>query len=186
MIATKTFFYSLYEKTEKYRELIRYAVFGVLTTVVDYGVYLLLSRLFHVWETAANAAGWLAAVLFAFVTNKLFVFESKTWKPSKVLYEFVTFFASRAVTGIIVIAGFDVLHGRLGFNDILTKLGLSVLNVVVNYILSKLVTFRKKKDSPAPDASRQVKAGVRNGALIIGEESGPDEGAKGDGKTGGA
>ena len=131
---------------DKYKELIRYVIFGVLTTAVDYGVYTVLFKLMNVNDTLANAIGWLAAVVFAFITNKLFVFDSNTKKLSNILYEFGTFFAARIVTGVVYIGGYPILTEKFKINGFITKALLSVFNIVVNYVFSKFITFKKKKE----------------------------------------
>lgn len=132
------------ELIKKYKELISYAFFGGLTTVVDFSVYTVFNKVFSVNATLSNIIGWLAAVIFAFVTNKLFVFESKTKTLSKISYEFLTFFAARLFTGVIYNGGFAVMTGFFQINDYVSKILLSIFNIVVNYIFSKLITFRKK------------------------------------------
>ncbi len=128
----------------KYKELISYVFFGVLTTAVDFGVYTVFNKVLFVNATLSNVIGWFAAVVFAFVTNKLFVFESKSKKLSKISYEFITFLAARIFTGVIYNGGFALMTEKLRINDYISKAFLSVFNIVVNYIFSKLITFRKK------------------------------------------
>ena len=93
----------------KYKEIIMYLIFGVATTGVNWVVYSLLMKavLVHapgsddVKMTVSNVIAWIAAVIFAFITNKLWVFESKSWVPKVAAREFVSFVASRLATGVI-------------------------------------------------------------------------------------
>ncbi len=170
-IEFKTLIFKCKELLVKYKELIRYGIFGVLTTAVDYGVYTVLYKLFDVNDTLANAIGWFAAVIFAFITNKIFVFGSKTTKLSSIIYEFGTFFAARIVTGVVYIGGYPILTDKLGINGFLAKAILSVFNIVVNYIFSKLITFREKNDDETDDtcnSEKKAMAGVKNGSVVIG------------------
>lgn len=128
---------------KKYRSQLVYLVFGVLTTVVNYIVYFPLDRLLNTaW--LSNSIAWVFAVLFAYVTNKPFVFESHDWSMKTVGSEFVKFvgtrIASLAAENLILLVTVDMLHwNRIGW-----KLVASVLVVILNYIGSKLLVFRKK------------------------------------------
>lgn len=128
---------------KKYRSQLIYLVFGVLTTAVNYIVYFPCDRLL---QTAwlSNSIAWVFAVLFAYVTNKPFVFESHDWSMKTVAPEFVKFvgtrIASLGVENLILLVTVDLLHwNRIGW-----KLFASVLVVILNYIGSKLLVFRKK------------------------------------------
>ena len=128
---------------KKYHSQLVYLVFGVLTTVVNYIVYFPLDRLLNTaW--LSNSIAWVFAVLFAYVTNKPFVFESHDWSMKTVGQEFVKFvgtrIASLAAENLILLVTVDMLHwNRIGW-----KLFASVLVVILNYIGSKLLVFRKK------------------------------------------
>ena len=135
------------------RETISYLIFGVLTTVLNYVVFWLFLRLLGD-EAAllANVVAFIAAVAFAYVTNKLYVFESKSWKPEVVKKELVAFISARLLTfaleelGLFVAA--NLLHlGRyalFGVDGIMiSKLALNVLVIIGNYILSKWIIFKK-------------------------------------------
>lgn len=175
-ISVKTLIFRCTELAKKYRELIVYVIFGGLTTVVDFGSYTVLSKLFNVNDSVSNIISWLAAVIFAFITNKLFVFESKGKGAGKLLYEFGTFFAARAFTGVVYTGGFALMTGVWGVNDYLSKALLSVFNIVVNYIFSKLVTFRKKAAEPnKPQNEKLTMPEVKNGGIIIGGVAEKDE-----------
>ncbi len=188
-IAVKTLIFRCIELAKKYREIIVYVIFGGLTTAVDFGAYTVLSKLFHINDSVSNVISWFAAVIFAYITNKLFVFESKGKGVGKLLYEFGTFFAARAFTGVVYTGGFALMTGVWGVNDYLSKALLSVFNIVVNYIFSKLVTFRKKSTSEKAPAGKQEKLRmpeVRNGGIIIGgvaEEKKSDESDAGNGES---
>ena len=137
---------TVYEKLrklyEKYRETVIYLVFGVLTTVVNYAVYIPLYNFVHLPASVCNGVAWVAAVTFAYVTNKLFVFESKSWN-SGVLGELLRFVGSRVISGVIETVSLLVTVDILGWNGNIMKLFLAVIVIVLNYILSKFFVFKK-------------------------------------------
>ena len=128
----------------KYWEVITYLVFGVLTTVVNYLVYLPVYNLLGLSAALSNAIAWVAAVAFAYVTNKPFVFKSHDWSSKTVIPELTKFVSCRVASGaaetLILLVSVDILH----WNGNLWKIITSVLVVVMNYFASKLVVFRKK------------------------------------------
>lgn len=135
------------------RETILYLVFGVLSTLVNFGVFELGRRKFG--DDAAllvNVGAFIAAASFAYITNKLFVFESKSWSPKLLRREIVSFFGARITSFAIEEAGLWVStewiragqYNVFGFNGItIAKVLLSVIVVVLNYIFSKLFIFKK-------------------------------------------
>lgn len=166
--------YFLKKLFNKYKEIITYVFFGVLSTIVSWGSYIIFIKLFNSVDLAtkdsrvfiANCLSWLCAVIFAFVTNKLWVFESKSWKPDIFLKELASFFSSRIVTGIVEIIGVPVLS-KLGTDDVCfailkrtplksvdflfsdgfySKILISVVVIILNYIFSKLFVFKKEDD----------------------------------------
>ena len=88
------------ELLKKHRETILYLFFGALTTAVSMGLYYVSETVLDLTPTVSNLISWIGSVIFAFVTNKIFVFESKSWKPKVALKEGGTFFASRILSGM--------------------------------------------------------------------------------------
>ena len=129
-----------FNKGFKY-ELIAYIIFGILTTVVDWVVYYILSGL-GVNYIINSIISWTVAVLFAFITNKLFVFDSKRLK--NIFRELVLFVLSRLSTLVINLAGMYVVISLLKLNEFISKAILSILVVILNYIFSKLFIFKTK------------------------------------------
>lgn len=128
----------------KYYDILVYLVFGVLTTAVNYMVYLPCYNLLGLSSAVSNVIAWAAAVAFAFFTNKPFVFHSHDWSAKTVIPELTRFIGTRLGSGgletLILLLFVDLLHG----NGNLWKLLTSVLVVILNYIGSKLLVFRKK------------------------------------------
>ena len=130
----------------KYREIISYLFWGVMSTVVNYGAYFLCTMVFHLNYLISNGIAWVAAVLFAFVTNKLFVFESKSWEPKLAFKEFWQFVSARIFSGLLETGMLYLFVDVLGFPDAPIKIIASILVVILNYIFSKLIIFKKSKE----------------------------------------
>jgi putative flippase GtrA len=143
------------KQLEKYRELIVYFITGVLTTLVNWAVYALCVETFD-WSVAvSNAIAWGAAVLFAYVTNKLWVFRSYSWNLRFVIREAFLFVSARILTGIFEIVSVPLLVG-LGLNQpffgvkgMWAKILVSAIVMVLNYVFSKLIVFRPRPDKDA-------------------------------------
>jgi putative flippase GtrA len=127
----------------KYYDLITYLIFGVLTTVVNYVVYLPCYNLLSMSSAVSNMIAWVAAVAFAFLTNKPFVFRSYDWSPKTVARELSAFLATRVGSGVLETLILFLSVDLLSWNGNLWKLLTSVIVVVVNYLGSKLLVFRK-------------------------------------------
>ena len=128
----------------QYWEVLSYLIFGVLTTVVNYLVYLPVYNLLGLSAALSNAIAWVVAVAFAFVTNKPFVFKSHDWSVKTVIPELTRFVGSRIASGgletVIIFLTVDCLN----WNGNIIKLLTSVLVVILNYVASKLLVFRNK------------------------------------------
>ena len=129
---------------EKYWDVITYLVFGVLTTVVNYLVYLPVYNLLGISAAVSNAIAWVAAVAFAYLTNKPFVFKSRDWSMETVLPELSKFVGCRVASGAMETAIIFVTVDLLHWNGNIWKLVTSVLVVILNYFGSKLLVFKKK------------------------------------------
>ena len=125
---------------QKNKEIIMYLVFGVLTTVVNIVVYYIFSNLLHMNYLFSNAMAWFLSVLFAYVTNRKYVFDSKN---NQIIKEAISFFGSRLATGIIDMMLMWFLVNFNIVNDVVAKVVVNVIVVILNYILSKLVVFKK-------------------------------------------
>lgn len=127
----------------KYYDILVYLVFGVLTTVVNYLVYLPCYNLLGLSSSVSNVIAWATAVAFAFLTNKPFVFRSHDWSAKTVLPELARFIGTRLGSGGLETLILFVFVDMLGMNGNVWKLITSVLVVVLNYVGSKLLVFRK-------------------------------------------
>lgn len=127
----------------QHRELVSYVFWGALTTVVNYTAYFLLTRGLGVYYAYANMAAWGAAVLFAFFVNKIFVFRSADWGWRTALRELWQMVAARLFSGLLEQGILMLFVEALGCPDGVVKIISNVLVVIVNYVLSKWVIFKK-------------------------------------------
>ena len=127
----------------KYKEIILYVFFGGLTTLVNWGLYFVLADMMGAPYLWATAAAQIAAILFAYITNRIWVFKSKVRGFSGIMMEMLRFFGCRAVSFFMELGcmyvGVDLLH----IDDVLMKLLSNVIVVIVNYIFSKVFIFRE-------------------------------------------
>lgn len=129
----------------KYMDMLLYLFFGVLTTLVNYAVYLPCLRILGMPAAAANTISWLVSVIFAFLTNKPFVFKSHDWSLDTVIPELLKFMGTRIASGLLETGILFVTVDLLGMNGVVWKIVTSVLVVVANYVGSKLLVFRSKE-----------------------------------------
>lgn len=129
----------------KYKEIINYLIFGVLTTIVSFVVYIIFAKGLKFDEIISNIISWIISVLFAYITNKIFVFESKNTSKKETLKELSKFYMARIVSGILGDIGLFVLMVKVfEINDIFSKLFTQIIVIILNYIFSKWLVFRKK------------------------------------------
>lgn len=130
---------------KKYQEIIMYLVFGVLTTAVNWAVDYPLYYVARLPATVCTVIAWAVAVLFAFFTNKPFVFQSKDWSLKVAGPEFIQFVSCRIGSGLLDMGFMYLTDDVLGFHHIWMKVLSSVFVVIINYIGGKLL-FKKSKD----------------------------------------
>lgn len=129
---------------EKYWDLVSYLFFGVLTTVVNYLIYLPVYNYLGFSAAVSNMIAWVGAVAFAYLTNKPFVFRSHDWSAKVVFPELTKFISCRLASGVLETAILFVTVDCLHWNGNIWKLITQVLVVIFNYVGSKLLVFRKK------------------------------------------
>ena len=135
---------------KKHKELILYVFFGGCTTLINIISYFACRELMHLPVVPADVLAWLVSVIFAYVTNKLFVFESKSWRLMLVLKEGAAFLAARVFSLGLDVAMLYVTVTVLGWWELPMKVLANVVVIVINYIFSKWIIFRK-------DAAKQQK-----------------------------
>lgn len=128
----------------KYKGIILYLVFGVLTTVINVITYHISYEMLHIANITSTMIAWVVAVTFAYFTNKLFVFESKR-TGSGAVKEAINFFACRIGTGVIEVGMMYVFVDVLALNGTIMKLITNFIVIVINYIASKFIIFNEGK-----------------------------------------
>ena len=135
---------------KRHKALILYVFFGGCTTLINIISYFACRELMHLPVVPADVLAWLVSVIFAYVTNKLFVFESKSWRLMLVLKEGAAFLAARVFSLGLDVAMLYVTVTVLGWWELPMKVLANVVVIVINYIFSKWIIFRK-------DAAKQQK-----------------------------
>ena len=125
----------------QYKMPILYIIFGGLTTLVNIIAYFICYDVSGISNVLSTIIAWTLSVIFAFITNKLYVFESK---ENNVFYEISTFFGCRLGTGILDVGVMYLTVDILKWNALLMKIISNVIVIVLNYILSKVIIFKKK------------------------------------------
>ena len=129
----------------RYKELFFYAVFGVGATVINIVSYRVLANTFgKKYFLIANIIAWILAFIFAFITNKLFVFESKRWEAQIAMKEFVGFLSARLATGILDTVLMWLFVSIISLDDTLSKIIINILVIIINYVASKFFIFKKE------------------------------------------
>ena len=129
---------------EKYRDILSYLIFGVLTTAVNYLIYLPAFNFCGISAAVSNMIAWVGAVIFAFLTNKPFVFHSHDWSAKTVVPELTKFVSCRLASGVLETVILFLAVDCMSWNGNIWKLITQVLVIIINYVGSKLLVFRKK------------------------------------------
>lgn len=132
------------EIVRKNKSVLLYLIFGVLTTVVNIAAYAVAARVLHLGTNISNVLAWILAVTFAYITNRKWVFESKATTGLEIGRELFSFYSCRLATGLFDLIVMYIFVDLLFVNDMLMKAISNVLVIILNYIASKLVIFRKK------------------------------------------
>lgn len=129
----------------KYEEGINYLIFGFLAFVLNYGLYYLFDNVLGMHYMVATVLSWVLTVVFAYWTNRTFVFKSKNKDAQSLLEEFLSFIGARVATELLEMGLMFLMVGRAGLNEMISKFVCQVLVIVANYFLSKLWIFKEKK-----------------------------------------
>lgn len=128
----------------KYKSVLLYLFFGVLTTLVNIFVFAALTISIRMQPLIANIFAWIAAVTFAYFTNRIWVFHSEAEGSRELLKECISFYMGRLLTLVleegVLILGINLMHQ----NEMAVKLIAQFLVVIANYFVSKLLVFRQK------------------------------------------
>lgn len=127
------------------RETITYTIAGIMTTVLNFVSYYILCNILGIESLIANTIAWVIAVLFAYVMNDLWVFQSEKESIIKDCLKIVKFFGARILSFIVEQFGMFLFVNLFKFNNVIMKAFLMVVVIVLNYLLSKIYIFKKQK-----------------------------------------
>ena len=127
-----------------HKEGMRYLVFGALTTIVNIIAYYIFYYIFHIDNAISNVIAWIVAATFAYITNKYYVFNSKVNTKKELFKEIVYFYGCRLLTLIFDEGIMIFTVDKLGWNALLMKIVSNIIVIVLNFIFSKILIFKKK------------------------------------------
>lgn len=130
---------------KRYRMLISYGIFGVLTTAVNLGCYYICARTLAISVMISSLIAWVVGVIFAYITNRIWVFESRNNKREDILKEVFSFACGRGASEVIELVILFIFVSCLHYNDIIWKVISNIVVIIFNYFFSKFIVFRKKK-----------------------------------------
>lgn len=161
------FFLKIFEKIglksfvkwyREHREGMRYLVFGALATFVNIAVYSICFYIFKIENGISNIIAWVVAAIFAYITNKFCVFDSKVDTKKALLYEISSFFGCRLLTLAIDEAIMIITVDKLAWNAFLMKVIANIIVIILNFVFSKLIIFKKEnKEDDAKDTKKKTK-----------------------------
>ena len=125
------------------KETILYVIFGILTTIVNLILYYLFSNIININYLISNAIAWMISVVFAYITNKFFVFNSSDINKDVIIEEFIRFMNCRLASGLEEVLLLLLFVDLLLMNDIVAKLIIGVLVALINFIFSKVFIFKE-------------------------------------------
>ena len=132
----------LSEILKKYREVIPYLFFGVCTTAVNVMSYWICAHWLRLPTMVSTVVAWFLAVLFAYITNREWVFHSKAHKKKEIIKEAFSFFSCRIATGLVDWGCMFIFVQILAWNDLIIKFLANVLVIMLNYVASKWIIFK--------------------------------------------
>lgn len=128
---------------KKYKDIIPYGIFGLLTTAVNVTVYWVGAHLLNFEVVPSTVVAWIVAVTFAYVTNRKWVFQSEAKTILEIRKEIMSFYVCRLATGILDWICMYIFVDLLCFNDVVIKVMTNILVIILNYVASKIVIFKK-------------------------------------------
>lgn len=129
---------------KRYNSVLSYLFFGFCTTAVNVAVYAFCEKTVNLPVAVSTVIAWVVAVSFAFVTNKAFVFRSKSWSKTVAVREAISFFLCRVATGVFDLFFMIVTVDLLDWSGSAMKLLSNMVVIVLNYIASKFVIFKRR------------------------------------------
>lgn len=129
------------------KDIILYLFFGVCTTLINVVAYWISAHILKLSTMASTIVAWILAVLFAYITNRKWVFHSSSERKLEILKEIISFISCRFGTGLVDWASMFVFVDILKFDDVIIKFMANIIVIILNYTASKLLIFKKRKDT---------------------------------------
>ncbi len=131
-----------------YKEIVNYLICGVTTTIINIVMYMMFTRIMGLEEVLSSGLAWVITIISAYILNRKFVFGSKSKGTTNIIREFTAFVICRIISGITCDIGtFALMVKVLRIHDLIAKMVTIVMVVIVNYLFSKFLVFRRK-DTP--------------------------------------
>ena len=137
---------SIISLIRKHQDILFYGFFGVCTTLVNIAAYWICAHPAGLGTMPSTVIAWVLAVLFAYFTNRRWVFHSAARTLNEKSREMIKFFSCRLGTGILDWIIMFVFVSKLHFNDVLIKAAANILVIILNYVAGKLIIFRRKEE----------------------------------------
>lgn len=131
---------------KKYSDIISYGFFGVCTTLVNILSYYVFAHIISIGVMPSTICAWFSGVLFAYLTNRKWVFHSDAKGSKEIIREIISFFLCRLSTGFIDWACMYIFVDVLNWNDMIIKVSANILVIVLNFVASKLIIFKKHRE----------------------------------------
>jgi putative flippase GtrA len=129
------------------KEILMYILFGILTTIINIAVYAFFVEIINVNYKISTTIAWLVSLLFAYITNKIYVFHSKQTNLLSILKEMISFIFFRMATYFLDIGSMIVMIELFHFNEHMAKIASNILIVISNYLVSKFFVFKPNKNN---------------------------------------
>jgi Predicted membrane protein len=127
-------------------EALRYVVAGALTTLVNFSLFAFMTERLKIAYTVSNVASISTAILFAYIINKRFVFKNRCTTKIALALEFIKFVGARLFTMALEVGAVVLFVETLGQKELVGKAASQILVVITNFLISKMIVFRKKRD----------------------------------------
>ena len=128
------------------KRIILYLIFGVATTIINIVSYWFLAHVLNISTMSSTVIAWFLTVFVAYVTNRKWVFDSQANKTAEIIKECFNFYMCRVATGVLDWLCMFIFVEKLKFNDVIIKFVANVIVVILNYIASKILIFRRKDE----------------------------------------
>ena len=129
----------------QYRSVFSYLFFGICTTIVNILVYYICADILYLTTIVSTLTAWFFSVLFACITNKIWVFSSNSWNMTTLSREVISFYLCRITTGVLDLAIMTVTVDVLRWNGLIMKIISNVIIIILNYLASKSVIFKRRE-----------------------------------------